>query len=517
MTTSTENGDVNGKNSYVNNGYINNEYGTFNDENGNVNGQNGDVRDTNNRFSFQIDTDFIPAKLCYFLANMRQSSYLPVLNVFLTDIGLTTAEAGVITGTRLVGQLLGAPFFGMVADKSRKYLLVLTCLIFMSNCLMLPQPWIPLWIGAKCVENGTASFNSSTPNNATSISSVCTKKDNEAMFFVFLVMNLLMAFFDGYLNPFVDAAVMEQIKQSSKNVDYGRQRVFGALGFSCGAFVTSLVAKLFSSQSGLSPYSAAFVVYSVTTASFLVCARFLLRKTNMHTAQDGNIQVLTIFLKTLRNCHVLFFLATVLVSGMFNGLHISFVLVLMKDMDSPTVIMGLTITLAAAGSIFLFNFTTRIIHVLHGLIPTMASAAFSWAILFTIYGFSTSPYAVFGAQVLHCFCFATFISAAVQYTREISSKEVVSSMFGLYDGLYFGAGNMLANLIGGVTYQHFGGSKMFRGTAAVAITWSLIVMGYHMISSSMQKKRDAEDDMTDPDIHLFALSIEKSWDHIRSY
>ena len=108
-------------------------------------------------------------------------------------------------------------------------------------------------------------------------------------------------------------------------------------------------------------------------------------------------------------------------------------------------------------------------------------------------------------------------------------------MFGLYNGLYFGAGNMLANLIGGVTYQHFGGSKMYRGTAAVAITWSLIVMGYHIISTYMQKRRDAEEDMTEPDIHVvaiatfnayvgsvslqnaFPLSIDKCWDHIRSY
>ena len=459
-----------------------------------VNSENVDVTEMKNRFSLSIDKDFVPAKLSYFLLNMRQSSYLPVLNVFLTDVGLTTAEAGIITGTRLVGQIIGAPFWGMVADKSRKYLLVLTCLVLISISLMLPQPWIPLWIGDECAANGTASFNGSMQINSTSVTSTCAKKDNKAMFYVFLVMNLLMAFFDGYLNPFVDAAVMEQIKQSSKNVDFGRQRVFGAIGYSCGAFVTSLVTKIFSSKSSLSPYSAAFVVYSVMTASFLVSARFLLRKTNMHSAQDGDIQVLKIFLKTLKNFHVLFFLATTLVAGMFHGLHISFVLVLMKDLDSPTVIMGLTITVAAAGSIFLFPFTTKIIHVLHGAIPTIASASLVWAIMFTIYGFSTSPYAVFGAQVLHCFCFATFISAAVQHTREVSSKEVVSSMFGLYNGLHFGAGIMIANLVGGVTYQHFGGSKMYRGTAAVAVIWSLIVMGYHMITSNMQKGRKNEED-----------------------
>ena len=208
-----------------------------------------------------------------------------------------------------------------------------------------------------------------------------------------------MAFFDGYLIPFVDSAVMTQIQQSPKKVDFGRQRVFGAIGFSIGAFVTTLVAKAFPENSNFSPYSAAFFVYSVITVLLIVPGTLLLRKANLKQPRKEKPRVFKVLVKTLMNFHVLFFLLTVLIIGIIHGLHVSFVLVLMKELDSPTMLMGLTITLAGAGSIVLFPFTTKLINIMGGTMPTIALAGLSYVVRFMTYSYATTPYVIFAIQV----------------------------------------------------------------------------------------------------------------------
>ena len=224
-----------------------------------------------------------------------------------------------------------------------------------------------------------------------------------------------MAFFDGYLIPFVDSAVMTQIQQSPKKVDFGQQRVFGAIGYSIGAFVTTLVAKSFPDTSNLSPYSAAYFVYSVVTVSLIVPGTLLLRKANLKQPRAEKPRVFKVLVKTLINFHVLFFLLTALIIGIILGLHLSFVLMLMRELNSPTVLMGLTFTLGGVGSILLFPFTTKLIEILGGTMPTIALAGLSYVVRFMIYSYATTPYMIFAIQVRIKYLFSSSLYFVIKY------------------------------------------------------------------------------------------------------
>ena len=49
---------------------------------------------------------------------------------------------------------------------------------------------------------------------------------------------------------------------------------------------------------------------------------------------------------------------------------------------------------------------------------------------------------------------------------------------------------MLANLIGGASYQKFGGFLMYRGAAIVMGVWTLVILGYHFITRRQERAKD---------------------------
>ena len=178
--------------------------------------------------------------------------------------------------------------------------------------------------------------------------------------------------------------------------------------------------------------------------------------------------------------HTIFFFTTVLMFGFFNGLQNSFVLYLMKELGAPTVLLGGTIFVAGASNFVLFSFTSKIIAFFGGILPSLAFAMVFYFAKMLIFGLSKSPYIVFASQVFNGFNFAIFLAAGVQHTRHISADETITSMYGIFNGLHFGAGVMLANFVGGACIQRFGTSAFFIGAAIVAGTWTVIIFLYHI-------------------------------------
>ena len=115
----------------------------------------------------------------------------------------------------------------------------------------------------------------------------------------------------------------------------------------------------------------------------------------------------------------------------------------MKELGAPTVLLGGTIFVAGASNFVLFPFTSKIIAFFGGIMPSLAFAMVIYFAKMLIFGLSKSPYIVFASQVFNGFNFAIFLAAGVQHTRHISADETITSMYGIFNGLNFGAGFML--------------------------------------------------------------------------
>ena len=68
---------------------------------------------------FSIDYYMLPSKLA-FLIRGACNGHTMYITVFLTSVGLTSSEAGLITGVSFIGSALAGPAWGMIADYTRK-------------------------------------------------------------------------------------------------------------------------------------------------------------------------------------------------------------------------------------------------------------------------------------------------------------------------------------------------------------------------------------------------------------
>ena len=62
-----------------------------------------DVEETTSRNTYKwynINVEFLPAKFGYFFDTAKRMSYLPNMILFLTSLGLSNSESGIILGFR---------------------------------------------------------------------------------------------------------------------------------------------------------------------------------------------------------------------------------------------------------------------------------------------------------------------------------------------------------------------------------------------------------------------------------
>eukprot|EP00794_Sanderia_malayensis_P014021 gene14021-15480_t len=91
----------------------------------------------------KISKSLLPAKTAYFFFYFSYSSVTPFIPVFMTAYGLNAEQAGFIFGARLFAQFLSGPCWGALADKTKRYRLLLLLQIVISSILTFAAPWVP--------------------------------------------------------------------------------------------------------------------------------------------------------------------------------------------------------------------------------------------------------------------------------------------------------------------------------------------------------------------------------------
>jgi len=304
---------------------------------------------------------------------------------------------------------------------------------------------------------------------------------SNSLFFIMLALIPLMLFFDVCIQILTDSMVMKQVAASDEKMDYGRTRLFFPVGFASGSFVVSAMFKIDVNGLQFAKYSIQyFTLYPAVAILVLVNAHFLLRHVEIPTTSDKITKkgegVLRCLLKTIFKGHVLFFLATVFMLGMFDGLHINFVLVYMEENNAEEMYLGITAALGMISGIGVYMFVSKLIKVIGGPLAMMAASCICCSIRFMVYGYTKSALAFVAIQLLGGLCTSAFLAAAMMHTERVSPKAVRSSMFGLVNGIIIGGGHSTAHIAGGVLYQKYGGQIMYRGAALTSLVWGGIVI-----------------------------------------
>ena len=416
---------------------------------------------------FAIDTYMLSSKISYILVLAKQS-YSPYMILYLTSIGLNPSEAGIITGFRFLGTLIGAPIWGYIADYKNMHRVLITILCLLSILFTCSQPFISYPIAKKdinvCPYTGNISF---TKLN------VHTKNTN--LFYTMLSINIMSALFDGSIIGFVDSAVIQKINLGQTTRYFGHQRWVGALGFGGGTVISSQAVEYLPSMA-VSCYSAVFLVYFISMLFLVISLQFLFRNLSYkRSKRTKTYKIKSLLRKTLSRMHVVIFFVTVLIMGAEQGLYIGFTFIHLKNMDAPNILLGLCIAVAELGCVFSFFYSSRIIQLLGGTSKTMALCCFSFFIRYISFAYLKYVWYVLLIQLLHAIGFGLTRTTIVLHVKEISSPLILTTMYTITTAIYFGLGPFIVNISGGYVYKVYGGPTLFIAGAIVALCWSIVL------------------------------------------
>ena len=404
------------------------------------------INDDTPTYWYSIDVSMLSSKASYFFNCAKRSCYSPYTVLFMMSIGLDPAEAGLVNGLSVIGFIVAGPIWGLIADHKQVHGIIMFILCIMCVVTVCVQPIIPL--GDKMKNVCPFSSNSSSVTN-----DKISNFRHEKLLYIMVAISILAASFHTCTTAFIDAAASSKIGSSSVKRDFGYQRLFGSVGLGFWALLSSDAIDIFPSAK-VNCYAAIFGVYFLCTVCLTISTLILFHGLTFqkHVRKD-RVSMRKQLWKTLSQGHVLFFLFTVTICGIEVTLNMYFTFPLLKEMNSPNVLMGLSVFISGIGCVVIFGYSSRLIKYFGGVWRTMVICLFSYVARYVATAYLINPWLILIVQPLEGIGFALFLTAVVKYIKDISHSSIIATMYSIKSVLLFGVSETITGIVGGRLYN----------------------------------------------------------------
>ncbi|RHZ20757.1 hypothetical protein DYB37_009457 [Aphanomyces astaci] len=376
--------------------------------------------------------DLWPAKVTNTISWLALSTiviYLPVFyNAYFDKL-----QIGVLAAIPCVCSMLPPPLWGAVAD------------------LVGRQRWVHII----CLVSGTGlmyviQFTSSS----------------------FAVTCLVVFLANFQMNPtasLMDQAVMALVQRVGG--EYGKQRLFGAIGWGVGAFCTGLVVNAYG-------ISWAFHLHLILLVPNLYALSFLpAPKPHHHDHPTDPSALPASFAHSLRyvccQADLMLLLVVVLLMGIMVGVIASFISLNLYELSgNSTTIVGTAIWLETLSELPAFFFAESIVKRI-GIVYTLLLSILAYGARITCYAVMTSAWMALPFELLHGVTFALAWAACTQYVYEAAPPGTEGTMMGLLNSVLNGLGRGVGTLAGGYVYNTYGPRCMWW-TADLGVPMALV-------------------------------------------
>ena len=425
-----------------------------------------------------IDWYMFPSKICFLLQDGIFGMFWAYLVVFFTSAGLDIKEAGFISGIRFLTATLTTPLWGFVSDYTgcRKLIFVILCLG--TALTVFPLPWV-----ANAFRDITC--NITTIQDHTQLSHECnTKLFSSRLFYAMLILICISSMFSNPIHGLTDSFVMNTIKSSERETDYGKQRVFGGIGFGLTNFIVGLSIDNFGKFT-IFDYSPVFdmvlvLIILLIPAGLITASQSTWETPEQISENKGNKQMhLSDFFCKLENN---IFVTSVIIAGVSNSVVNCYLFQMMSDeMNAPKTMMGLANLVAGMGEIVIFPLSGKLMKLFKGPINCITVAISCYVLRCILFAFIRNPWLVMPTQFLNGICFGLFWVATAEHTQTIAAKEIYITTFSIVSNSYFNIGGMCGTLFGGLVYSAFGGSVLYLGISCLCGFWVILLLLFNNI------------------------------------
>ena len=447
-----------------------------NDQSHSENGEN----DSEILSCYSVNRYMIPAKIAYLVSNARYA-ITDYFMLFYISIGLSPTEAGLVNGLQYLGGLIANPLWGLLADYKGSHRLIVIFLCVMAIISVCIQPFISANVGNP--NNNVCPIANHTTKG---ISESGTRTTDKTLFYSLLIAAIFASSFDGSIMSFIDAGVLRRLELSPRRANIGVQRYAGSVGTSLGSIAYSFSINYFPTGP-ISCYAGIFITYMIFAICTGTVSCFLFQGVFVREDGEVNKNVKRILIDHLKGFDTLIFLFTVLFNGIVQALNFSFVFLYLKELHAPTLLLGFSISLNSVSAVTVYVLSAKIIRFLRGPMNAMCFSCFAWALRLLCTALLTNPFAIFAIDIFHGFTYSLFRVASLQYIKETTNEEIVTTMCGIVNSLYLCFSFLIANVIGGHLYEVYGAKKLFFGTSLVCVLWVVITVVYILVKRFKRK------------------------------
>ncbi|RLN91746.1 hypothetical protein BBJ28_00026498 [Nothophytophthora sp. Chile5] len=408
-------------------------------------------------------------KLMYAISNVQQSSVANFLAVFYQQTaGFSKVQIGLLQTLPCVCAMVSPPIWGAIADYIQNQRLVHNFCIISGGLLMFSIQYFS-W--------------------------------SYELTLAVLVLANFQAMPAGSL---MDHAVLDMIEKVGG--EYGKQRLFGAVGWGTGAYITGLAVA----SAGI---SWAFNISLI----FMVMSLLVLRTippvkhghhNDTHSALEtgGESAQQPSFANNMRRIaekkDVLMLLVVVVFMGLMYGVLSSFLALNLFNLSGGNAqIVGIAIMCETISELPAFFFSHAIIKKL-GTVKVLLVSILAYALRITYYSVMTNAWSAIPFEFLHGCTFGLAWAACTQYVYAAAPKGCEGTVMGLLNATQNGLARAVGTMIGGYFYQHHGARAMWVVTD-MAVPLALICLAVFAFL-----KRDNEvlsgDDVEAEEAELFS-------------
>ncbi|KAJ8028162.1 Major facilitator superfamily domain-containing protein 6 [Holothuria leucospilota] len=381
-----------------------------------------DQRSYNNGF-FTINKTFLPAKIFYFLFMGSMVSFMPFAPVYMEQLGLNSFQIGIIGATQPVGTLLACPFWGAVADKFSIHRLVVLMGIIVGCTATTATYFTPSSVNA--------TLNSTIEPTPPPLS----WDQTYLTFTIMMVLSVVSISFLAEVNAIIDSNILELLKNNPQT-DYGRQRVWGAVGWGTFSGLTGLAMdtyiKYYPDGNCFLP---AYIIFTAMMAPAVIPV--LIMKFPSHTKPES---IAVGLFKLFKSIRVLIFLFIATVCGLSLGVISTYQFLFLKELNGPSLVMGLTLTFTCLSEIPFMFISGRLLK-FFGHETVFSIALFCYCLRFFLYSILKNPWLILPIELLHGICFGALWPAATSFADKIAPPGMGATVQNLMTAVSLGLGS----------------------------------------------------------------------------
>lgn len=410
--------------------------------------------------------------------------------LYFKQLGLSASQTGILVGLRPLCQAIGAPFWGILADryKRRKAILFIgsTAWLIKNMLILVIRPsHVDCLAKPATFENETTLVkkealveslpNAHVNNTLPSVAAVTSLPPDKykyliqvdsaellGIFYIFLVLVLIGELFGSIVHPLLDGCTVDYLGQDRKV--YGRIRLWGSVGMVLANLVAGLIINNYTYEycgEIRKHYAIAFYIFAAFMAVMIVGLPFI--KIVYADAPKESLSKI----KELFNSRLKFsFWFVAIANGMGDGFQADFNAWFLDELKATSFQVGLAAAMHFIISTMFFFVSNYILEVL-GYSRTITVGLASYSVVFVCYSFTQSPWVALVLFSVVGGVFAVTWTACVAYVGSISTViGLGAAAQGILNGLFVGVGNGSGTIFGGLLVGRIGIRSAYRLFAA---------------------------------------------------